>query len=129
MDAVRSRLIKRFVPIIVFYYVAFPVVEWIFHHHPPRGPLAYLLAIIPALPVLAVIIVVGMYFAEEKDEFKRFLITQSLLWSVGITFAFTTVWGFLELFTHIPHLNAALDFPVFCMAAGISKLMLCRSYR
>ena len=129
MDAVRVRLIKRFVPFLVFYYVAFPTVEWAFHYHAPHGLLAYALAIVPALPALAVIILVGMYFAEEKDEFKRFLITQSLLWGIGITFAFTTVWGFLELFTHIPHLNAALVFPFFCLLAGTSKLVLCRSYR
>lgn len=129
MTAANSRLLKRLVPVFIFYYLAFPAVDWTFRHHNPHGPLAYVLAIVRALPVLALFVLVGMFFAEEKDEFKRFLITQALLWGVGLTFALSTVWGFLELFTHAPHLNILMLLPIFCLVAVMAKFALRRRYR
>ena len=129
MNAIRKRVMKRLVPTVLLYELTFFAVDWTFHHHAPHGVMAYLLAMIPALPMIGMIVIVGMYFAEEKDEFQRTLITQALIWGIGITLAFTTVWGFLELFMSAPHLNSYFYFPIFCVAAAMAKFAVCRSYR
>jgi hypothetical protein len=56
---------------------------WEFIHHHPAGVLAYALAILPAIPIVGILVILGLYLAEEKDEFLRSLTVQSMLWSLG----------------------------------------------
>ena len=39
--------------------------------------------LLPAIPIIGIIAVVGLYLAEEKDEFQRNLLIQSMLWGLG----------------------------------------------
>ena len=55
-----------------------------FHLH-PTGILAVLCAIIVSSPMIAFTFIIGLYLAEEKDEFQRSILVQSLLWSLGVT--------------------------------------------
>ena len=111
-------------------YVAFlSTAVWLFKHHPPTGAPAYILALLPALPIVAMIIIVGVYLAEEQDEFQRNVLIQSMLWSIGITLAITTVWGFLENFGNTPHLQPFLIFPMFWFIVGVSTPILKVQYR
>jgi hypothetical protein len=52
-----------------------------------------------------------------------------LLWSLGGTLAFTSTWGLLETFAHIPHFNPSWTFTLFWLCAGISTPFLLRKYR
>ena len=126
--ATRSYLF-RFLPTMGFYIVALVSVVLVFRHHHPTGFIAYLLAILPAIPIIGVIAIVGLYLSEEKDEFQRALLVQSMVWGIGATLAFTTAWGFLEAFTEIPHLQPYLVFPIFCAFGGISSGLLKLRYR
>jgi len=94
-----------------------------------HGPLAYLIAVLPALPILWVLIETGRYLAEEKDEFQRNLLVQCLLGGIGGTLALTTVWGNLEHFTRIPHLDLILIYAIFWFFAGITYPVVSRRYR
>ena len=91
-----------------------------FVRYRPAGVLAYTLAILPALPILAMLVVVGLYLAEEKDEFIRNLQIQSLLGGIAGTLALVSVWGFLENFTKVPRLDLFLVYPIFWGFVGIS---------
>ena len=111
-------------------YVAFTFLAvWAFKHIHPTGVLAYLLAVLPSLPIIASIVVAGLYLAEEKDEFQRTVLSQAMIWSIGTTLAFTTVWGFLENFVHVPHFDLYLVFPFFCFCVGIATPALKARYR
>ena len=50
--------------------------------HPPIGA-AYLLAVLPAFPIMGALVVTGLYLAEEKDEFQRQLLVESVLGGIG----------------------------------------------
>lgn len=91
-----------------------------------RGILAYLVAVLPALPIVGALIGTGAYLGEEKDEFQRNLFVQSLLGGIGGTLAATTMWGYLEDFAHVPHLRLILVYPLFwlfvCISYGVVRL-------
>jgi len=75
------------------------------------------------------IITVGLYLTEEKDEFQRNLLVQAMLWGLGGVMAVTSVWGMLESFTNIPHFEPTWTFTVFWILVGISSPFLQRRYR
>jgi hypothetical protein len=52
-----------------------------------------------------------------------------MLWGIGGTLAVTNIWGFLESFVHLRHLNPSLDAVIFWIFVGISIPFLLRRYR
>ena len=124
-----KRYSQRFFVAVTFYVLAIFFAAWVFPRHHPTGAPAYFLATLPALPILAMIVIVGLYLAEEKDEFQRNLLIQSMIWGMGATLAVTTVWGFLENFANTTHLQPYLVFPMFWFFVGISTAVLKLRYR
>lgn len=94
-----------------------------------KGLLAYPAAVLPALPILWVLIETGRFLAVEKDEFQRNLLVQSLLGGIGGTLATTTIWGYLQDFAHAPRLDPILIYPIFWFFVGISMPLVYRRYR
>jgi uncharacterized membrane protein len=93
------------------------------------GAVAYLIAALPALPIVLMLIATGAYLAEEKDEFQRTVLVQCLLAGIGATLAITTVWAYLEDFVQAPRLDLIWVFPMFWLFAGISYPVVKARYR
>lgn len=111
-------------------YVLFSVlVSLFFYRFHPNGPIAYLLAVLPAVAILGVIVTFGLYLAEERDEFQRNMLIQALLWGLGGVFVFTSAWGSLETFTHIRHFQPSWTFLVFWAFVAIRIPFLLKKYR
>ena len=123
------RYVYRFVPTMTAYVVFLLFAEWAIHRFHPTGWLLYGLAVLPAIPIVGIIVVVGLYLAEEKDEFQRNLLIQSMLWGLGAIMALTTVWGFLQIFTPIPRFQPYMTFPLFWCFQGIATGVLQKRYR
>jgi hypothetical protein len=70
--------------------------------HVPAGT-GYALAVLPALPIIAIFVLVARYLIEEQDEYLRMRMVRQILWATGITLTATTLWGFLED-AGLPHL-------------------------
>jgi hypothetical protein len=128
-NSARHRYIRRFAIAMSAYIALTLIVASCFHRLHPTGPFAYLLAALPAFAIIAMIVTVGLYLAEEKDEFQRNLLVQAMLWGLGGVMAITSVWGMLESFTHIPHFEPTWTFTVFWILVGISSPFLQRRYR
>lgn len=116
-----KRYLRRFIPTMAVYVAVILGVSWAFNTLHPTGSLAWALAVAPALPILAVIAVMGLYIKEETDEFVRNVLIESMLWGFGVTLAVTTVWGFLEIYIHAPGLPSFWAFPIFCGAMGLAQ--------
>jgi hypothetical protein len=101
----------------------------IFVHFHPAGWLVYPLAVLPALPIIGMLAVIRLYLKEEKDEVVRTVFVETLLWAIGATLASTTVWGFLENFTHVPHLDLYMVFPIFWAFYALIAPFSSRRYR
>jgi hypothetical protein len=105
MNAARKRYIAWFVPTMLAYVASVIGVTWVFNTQPPAPPLSYLLAILPAVPVLGVIAIIGRYLIEETDEFVRMRQVVGLLISIGLTLSFCAAWGFLEIYADVPKIG------------------------
>ncbi|RYE84515.1 MAG: hypothetical protein EOP19_11385 [Hyphomicrobiales bacterium] len=129
MSPAVRRYMRRFIPSMLLYVAVLVGSIFAIKRLHPEGPLLWLLAVAPALPILAVIAVMGRYVVEETDEFLRMMAVQAMLWGIGITLAAATVWGFLENADLVPHVSSFLIFPLFCAAMGLSQPFLWRRYR
>jgi hypothetical protein len=102
----RYRLEDRLLFIMVPMFFAFPVIMAIADHyhllHHLSGVLAVVCAALASVPFIAATVIFGLYLAEEKDEFQKAVLTSSLLWGIGATFAVTTFWGCMEQFDRAP---------------------------
>ena len=77
-----------------------------FRHHLLGGIAAYVAAILPALPIVGIFTAMGRYLAEEQDEYVRMLMVRQSLWASGFALSVATVWGFLENFDLVGHVDA-----------------------
>lgn len=96
--------------------------------HLPHG-VSYLIALLPAFPIIGALVVTGLYLAEENDEFQRQLLIESVLGGMGITLAGTTVWGYLEAMASVPHLDSIWIYPIFWLATGVCTPFVWKRYR
>jgi hypothetical protein len=93
------------------------------------GVWVYLLATLFAFPIAWLVVVFGLYLAEEKDEFQRNVQVQSLLWGIGATLILAAFWGSLEGFAQVRHLNIWWVAPSFLFFKSISQLPVKLRYR
>jgi hypothetical protein len=93
------------------------------------GVPAYLVAVLPALPILWALFGTAAYLREETDEFQRTLLVQSLLGGMGVTLAATTIWGYLEDFARAPRLHLAWVYPLFWLFTALSYPVVRMRYR
>jgi hypothetical protein len=103
--------------------------KWSFQHLHPTGLSLYLLALLPALPMVASLAIVGLYVAEETDEFERSILIQSILWGLGGSLAVSTIWGALEDFAQAPHRAAFYSYLFFWIFMAISGVVIRLRYR
>ncbi len=123
------RYVYRLAVITLFYLVFLFIAQWTFHHLHPTGPFIYLLAVLPAIPMVASFGVVGFYIAEETDEFERSIAIQSMLWGFGAALSISTFWGFLEDYVAAPHLSPVYLYLFFWIFMGISQPFIRMRYR
>ncbi len=81
-------------------------VEMLFRHTPPTGPIAYAAAVLPALPICGVFAAIGRYLVEEQDEYVRMLMIRQTLIASAFALSIATIWGFLESFDLVHHVEA-----------------------
>jgi len=103
--------------------------KWAFQHFHPAGFRIYVLALLPAVPTVASLVVVGLYISEEKDEFERSIIIRSVLWGLGAALAVGSTWGMLEQFAQAPHLSSFLSYLFFWIVWAISGTIIRLRYR
>ena len=104
-----------------------------FNHEWFGGPLAYIAAILPALPIIGIFSAMGRYLVEEEDEYLRMLTVRQSLWATGFALSVATIWGFLENFDLVGHVDSyyivVLWFGGLGLGACINRLTLGSSGR
>lgn len=87
-------------------YAAFLIgAVYAFKHHLVGGPVAWVVAILPALPIIGIFAAIGLYLVEEQDEYVRMLMVRQTLWASGFALSIATMWGFLESFELVSHVE------------------------
>ena len=96
----------RVVWLSLLYAAALLLAVYGFKHHLLSGGLAYVVAVLPALPIIGIFASIGRYLVEEQDEYVRMLMVRQTLWASGFALSLATIWGFLESFDLAGHVEA-----------------------
>ncbi len=87
--------------------VAYPLLFfsalWLYKQGLTQGPLGYVIAVAPALPVVSMFLIFHRFFREETDEVLRAGLLAALVWSGALTLCEASIWGFLETFGKAPN--------------------------
>ncbi|WP_140420599.1 hypothetical protein [Novosphingobium sp. B 225] len=95
----------------------------------PQGPLLWLIAVLPSLPILYFIWAMARYLAEETDEYLRQRQALAGMIATGLLLGVATFWGFLETFGLVPHAFGWAAVPVWAIGLGLGNLLLSRRDR
>ncbi|ATC32453.1 hypothetical protein CA606_08885 [Caulobacter vibrioides] len=125
---VMQRYRRRLAIALMSYCVVLMGSLYLLRHVDLSGPLLWIVAAAPAIPILGVLGVMGLYLKEEPDEFERAVHVEAMIWGLGVVLAVTTVWGFLSNANVVPAPPLFLVFPLFCLAWGFSQPLIRRRY-
>ena len=120
------RYIRRFTPAMIAYVAVLFACVWAIRAWHPSGIALVVLSVLPALPVVGVIVVMGLYLIEETDEFLRQRIASCMLFGTGVLLAATTVYAFLVNGGALAP-SAELPmwaFPLWCASRGAAQCVM-----
>lgn len=123
------RYLVRLASTMAVYVLFTYFTRWSFENLHLAGLVVYLLALVPALPMVGSLAVVGLYVVEEPDEFERSILFQSVLWGSGGALAVSTVCGALEEFAGAAHRSAFYSYLFFWIFMAISGVIIRMRYR
>jgi hypothetical protein len=129
MRAPVRRYMRRFLPAMGVYVVVLFASMRLYRTYDLATPLLWLIAVAPALPLIAAITAIGLYLKEEDDEFQRTLAISAHVLATGLMLAILTVWGFLEQFQLVAHIPAWSAFPLLALCLIPSQAIVHWRYR
>jgi hypothetical protein len=94
-----------------------------FKHQLVPYSVAWLVAILPALPIIGIFFAIGRYLVEEQDEYVRMLMARQTLWASGIALSVATAWGFLENFGLVGHVDAYYIAVLWFFGLGVGRIV------
>jgi hypothetical protein len=124
MPAATRRYLRRFMPTMAAYVGALFFTNWAIRTWEPQGALLVLLSVLPALPIVILLWVIGRLIVETTDEYIRQAMVTAMLGGTGFLLAVTTIWGFLEDGGVLPHLPAYWAFVLWCAGWGITQFVM-----
>src|SRR3546814_19897383 len=85
-------------------------------------PVLWLIAVLPALPIVYFVWVLYRYLIEETDEYLKMRNVINALFGLGFLLIVATVWGFLESFKVVPHVESWMAVPAWALGLGLGHL-------
>lgn len=122
-NAARRRLTGAVLVLMTSYVLILTTVAIFFRRGDHAGPLAYAVAVLPALPIIGMILVFSRYLAEESDEYLRMKFNRQVLIATGLMLTVATIWGFLERFGLAPHIDAYWAGFLWVLGFGVGRVV------
>lgn len=122
-----KRYFKAFIPSMAGYVLSIMAASIILGGNEAATPLAFILAVVPAIFVFIFMWAQARY-VMEIDEFMRMLQVKAILWGMVITMGVTTAWGLLEFYTPVIKVPIFFVLPTFYAVYGIASGILTKSY-
>ncbi len=125
------RYLTRLSVLVTIYVGLIFLAGYIFRHNPPQGGISYVLAILPALPVIGVFWAVMRLLVEETDEYIRMLLVWESLFATGFCLTIVTIWQSLQNYDLVPQGTGGFGAAFFWfmglgVAAIVNRLVLGR---
>jgi len=121
-SSAQRRYVRRVGVAMLAYLATLFLAVSLVKHGRVDGPIAYLLAILPGISVAGVFWAIGKLLVEDQDEYLRMLLVRQTLVATGFTLTLVTVWGFLENFRLVPHVDAFYVAVLWFVGLGIGSL-------
>lgn len=122
LGAAKKRMILRSLVVLAAYEALWVGVFLWVHRAKPEGMMLFLIAMLPALTVVAFIGVIAKYLGEEVDEFHRQLVVRCLLWGTAAVMTSVCFHGVLQLLGWKGQWPAGIELGLFVVAMGAAKL-------
>ena len=120
--------VRRVLIAMLGYVATLFLAEYLIDQHGLTGPLAWLVALLPGLCVASVFWAIGRLLIEETDEYLRTLLVRQMLVATGLTMVVATIYGFLENYRLVGHIDAfyltILFFAGMGVGAAVNKLTI-----
>ena len=113
---------RRLIWLSLFYAAFLLLAVYSFKHQLLSGGIAYIVAVLPALPIIGIFGALGRYLVEEEDEYVRMLMVRQTLWASGLTLSAATIWGFLDNFGLVGHVDGYWVVIVWFFGLGLGGL-------
>lgn len=121
----RRRYYRRMITFLVLYGAIMGLIFWARGQgYVPQGPVRYLVALAPALPICGVIWAILRFVVEEEDEYLRHLHIQGVLVATGATLCICTAWGFLASFAGVKTPDMMYVFVIFNAALIVGEALI-----
>ena len=119
----RRRYLLRLSIAMAVYLISLFAAEYLISEQLVGKPLVWALALLPGLAIVGAFYAIAMLIIEQTDEFVRMLIVRQTLIATGIALSAATVWGFLESFDLVAHLDAYWVAIVWFFGFGVGGLV------
>ncbi|MXO59847.1 hypothetical protein GRI89_09880 [Altererythrobacter salegens] len=86
-----------------------------------KGGTAFLVALLPVLPILWMIYLIGRYFAEEQVDYLRYRAMLASVIGRGFVLAIGSFWGFSKPFGLVVHVPGWLAVPIWALGMGLGQ--------
>jgi len=97
---------KRMAVAMAAYLITLFAGEALISRNLVSGPIIWLLALLPGLSIIGAFYAIGKLILETSDEFIRMLIVRQTMIATGFALSVATVWGFLENYDLVVHVDA-----------------------
>ena len=105
----------------VAYILGLGIAMWIWRNLEPSVGVTWLLAMLPIVPIFAMIWVMARYLREERDEYLRHRAVIASLVGLGLVLGIGSFWGFLETFELVPHVPGWWSVPIWALGMGVTQ--------
>ncbi|MEL7446922.1 MAG: hypothetical protein AAGK02_14120 [Pseudomonadota bacterium] len=120
------RYTRDFFASIALYMLGLGIAIALWNNVPGAREYALPIGLLPTLPTLAMIYVMGRYVSEETDEFLRYRTIQAALVGLGFVLTLGSFWGFMETFSVVPNIWAWWVVPVWAIGFGAGQMWFAR---
>lgn len=114
---------KRLAPAMLIFVVCVAGASYVWQGLYPKGWLAWAVAIASAAPLMFAVRAIALRIAEETDEYLRSRLLYSHTFATHATLAACCVYGFLDLFELVPHVQLWVVFPIWALFHSLGWLL------
>ena len=122
-SAAQRRYVVRMMLAMAGYLATLFLAEYLIDDRGLDGPLAWIVALLPGLCVAAVFWAIGRLLIEEQDEYLRSLLVRQTLVATGFAMVVATIYGFLENYRLVPHIDAFYLAVLFFIGLGVGSVI------
>jgi len=116
----QRRSLAKFGSLMLLAVAMLAVAHWAAEHRTVAKSLVMVLDLLPAFPIMMMILVVSQYLTRETDEFIRLLVMRSLLWGIGATMVADVVLAAVGSDPRGLHFSVVFNIDVFVVTVGVA---------